>query len=197
MPQRTSRNGAETTNALRVTLRLKDVEHLFTAPALSPFDPYYAPESVAAGIDFLIAEMKRAPRVSGIDLVVLLPAERLEANPALEARTREAIRRYAETRASTARQEHAIELRTARRVGGTAVAFFVVANLLSLQYAHSGQLFGASGVWLDVLMEGVSVGAWVALWWPLDHLFTVWQHRFDERVYHALADVDVRLMAGP
>jgi hypothetical protein len=38
-------------HALHVTLRLKTIDHLFEEPDLSPFDPYYAPYSFAAGID--------------------------------------------------------------------------------------------------------------------------------------------------
>ena len=79
-------------DTLCVTLRLKTIDHLFAEPDLSPFDPYYAPYSFAAGIDYLIGEMQRRPRARRTELTVLLPPDQIAADPGLEARTREAIR---------------------------------------------------------------------------------------------------------
>ena len=103
-----------------MTLRLKSIEHLFTEPDLSPFDPYYAPYSFAAGMDYLVGEMQRRPGTTRTELTVLLPPDQIEAQPGLEARTREAIERYAEAWASSARQTQDIEGNRARRVLGVA-----------------------------------------------------------------------------
>jgi hypothetical protein len=181
---------------LRVTLRLKTIEALFEDPDLSPFDPYYAPYSFAAGMDYLVGEMQLAPRATRTELTILLPPEQIE--PGLEARTRVAIGRYAEAWASQARQERGVEQIRARRVAIAAALFFVVANLVYLQYYRDGELLGLSGVGVDVVMEGLSVVAWVALWWPLDQLVhSAWQSRQDERAYRALQGINFRILSDP
>ena len=106
-------------DTLCVTLRLKTIDHLFTEPDLSPFDPYYAPYSFAAGIDYFIGEMQRRPSATHTELTVLLPPDQIAADPGLEARTREAIGRYAEAWASSARQTEDIE--RSERVGSWAL----------------------------------------------------------------------------
>ena len=72
-----------------------------------------------------------------------------------------------------------------------------MATFLSLQYARDGELLGLSGDVMDVLLDGLGVGAWVALWWPFDQLFQWWQGRLDERTYRRLPEVAVQVLAGP
>jgi len=183
-------------DTLRVTLRLKTIGHLFEDPDLSPFDPYYARYSFAAGMDYLVGEMQLAPRATRTELTVLLPPQQIE--PDLEVRTREAIGRYAEAWASSARQEREVEHIRARQVAVAATMFFVVANLVYLQYSRTGEFLGISNMGVDVAMEGLSVAAWVALWWPLDQLInTAWDHRKDERAYRALQGITLHILPDP
>jgi len=185
-------------DTLRVTLRLMSIEHLFAEPDLSPFDPYYAPYSFAAGIDYLIGEMQRRPSATRTELTVLLPPEQIEEEPGLEARTREAIGRYAEAWATSARQTQDIEAIRARRVLGVAALFFAVANFVYLWYGRTESMLGTSGLLLDVAVEGLSVASWVVIWWPLDQLLHAsWQHRLDERAYRSLQDIHLRILPDP
>jgi len=179
-------------------LRLKSIEHLFMEPDLSPFDPYYAPYSFAAGMDYLVGEMQRRPSTTRTELTVLLPPDQIEAQPGLEARTREAIERYAEAWASSARQTQDIEGVRARRVLAVAMIFFVVAQLVYLWYGRTGSVLGVSGILLDVALEGLSVAAWVVVWWPLDQLLHAsWQYHLDERAYRTLQGIDLRVLPDP
>jgi hypothetical protein len=183
---------------LRVTLRLKTIEDLFAEPDLSPFDPYYAPYSFAAGMDYLVGEMQRQPGTTRTELTVLLPPDQIEAQPGLEARTREAIERYAEAWASSARQTQEIEGVRERRVLAVAVVFFVVAQLVYLWHSRTGALFGVSSILLDVVLEGLSVAAWVVVWWPLDQLLHAsWQHRQEERSYRTLQGIHLQVLPDP
>jgi hypothetical protein len=185
-------------DTLCVTLRLKTIEHLFEEPDLSPFDPYYAPYSFAAGMDYLIGEMQRRPSATRTELTVLLPPDQIEAQPGLEARTREAIGRYAEAWANSARQTQDIEGIRARRVLGVALLFFAVATFVYLWYGRTGSILGASGIVFDVVVEGLSVAAWVAIWWPLDQLLHAsWQLRLDERSYRSLRGIQLRILPDP
>jgi hypothetical protein len=185
-------------DTLRVTLRLKTIDHLFTEPDLSPFDPYYAPYSFAAGIDYLIGEIRRRPSATHTKLTVLLPPDQIAADPGLAARTREAIGRYAEAWANSARQTQDIEGIRARRVLGVAALFFAVANFLYLWYGRTESVLGVSGIVLDVAVEGLSVASWVAIWWPLDHLLHAnWQLHLDERSYRRLQGLHLQVLPDP
>ena len=185
-------------DTLRVTLRLKTIDHLFVEPDLSPFDPYYAPYSFAAGMDYLIGEMQRRPSATRIELTVMLPPDQIETQPGLEARTREAIGRYAEAWATSVRQTQDIEGIRARRVLGVAALFFAVANVVYLWYGQTGSVLSISGILLDVAVEGLGVASWVVIWWPLDQLLHAsWQHRLDERSYRSLQGIHLRILPDP
>lgn len=76
--------------------------------------------------------------------------------------------------------------------------FFAVANLLYLWYGRTGSILGVSNIMLDVLVEGLSVTSWVALWWPLDQvLHASWQHRQDESAYRSLQGITLRILPDP
>lgn len=183
-------------DTLRVTLRLKTIDHLFQEPDLSPFDPYYQPYSFAAGMDYLVGEMQRRPGAKRTELTVLLPPDQV--TPELATGAREAIARYSEAWAASARQTREIERSKGWKVLGVAALFFAIANVVYLRYGQTGSLFGFSGLWLDVLIEGLSVGAWVALWWPLDQLLHAgWQYRLDERAYRALQGIVLHVSPDP
>lgn len=182
---------------LTIALRLKKIEDLFAAPDVSPFDPTFAPYSFGPGIDYAVAEMQRFPDATHVELVISLPGDEIAAHPGLEARTREAIARYTQAWLAAREQQRDLGLRQARTVARSAVIFFAVANFLSIQYARDGSLLGLSGDVMDVLLDGLGVGAWVALWWPFDQFFQRWQGRLEERAYRALPGVTIRLLADP
>ncbi len=185
-------------NTLRVTLRLKTIDHLFAEPDLSPFDPYYAPYSVAAGMDYLIGEVQRRPSATHTELTVLLPPDQIAAQPGLEARTREAIGRYAEAWVNAARQADDIEGIRARRVLGAAALFFAVATFVYLWYYQTESGPGLAGIVLEVAAEGLGVASWIVIWGPLDQLLHAsWQHRQDERSYRTLQGIHLQVLPDP
>jgi hypothetical protein len=51
--------------------------------------------------------------------------------------------------------------------------------------------------WSDFFSEGITVAFWVAVWYPLDNLFFgQWQQRLDTRVYRAIRELDLEIVAG-
>ena len=182
---------------LTIVLRLKRINDLFATPDLTPFDPAFAPSSFGPGIDYVVQEMERRPDAERVELTVILSADEIAAQPDLEARTGEAITRYARAWLAVWEQQREVAVRQARTVAGGAILFFAVANFLSLQYARDGSLFGLSGDVIDVLLDGLSVAAWVALWWPFDLLFQRWQGRLEEHTYRSLPDIAVRVLPAP
>ena len=182
---------------LKITLRLTKIDDLFAAPELSLFDPSFAPYSISPGIEYVVMEMERHPAASAVELTVLVPPDQFASDPGLEIRTREAIDRYARAWTAARELEREVGVRQARTVAGTAILFFAAANLLSLQYARDGSLLGLEGDVMDVLLDGLGVGAWVALWWPFDQLFQRWQGRLEERTYRSLPGIAVRVLPAP
>jgi hypothetical protein len=67
---------------------------------------------------------------------------------------------------------------------------FIVLNGLALWFdAYTG--FG-----IRLLSEGLIIGAWVLLWWPLDALaFGVWENRLEESAYKALRNLRLTISA--
>ena len=90
--------------------------------------------------------MQRRPSATRTELTVLVPPEQIAAEPGLEARTREAIARYAQAWATAARQTQDIDAIRARRVLGVAALFFAVANFVYLWYGRTGSVLGISGI---------------------------------------------------
>lgn len=179
---------------MTIALRLKRIDDLFAAPDVSPFDPAFAPYSFGPAIDYVVGEMQRVPNAERVELTVSLPADELAANPGMESRTREAIARYAQAWTVASEQQREVGLRRARTVAGGAILFFAASTLLSLQYAREGSVFGLTGELMDVLLDGLGVGAWVALWWPFDQFFQRWQGRLEERAYRRLPEIELRLV---
>jgi hypothetical protein len=184
-------------NPLPIALRLKRIDDLFAAPDLTPFDPAFAPSSFGPGIDYVVQEMERRPDAERVELTLILPADEIAAEPDLEARTREAVARYARAWLAVREQQREVAVRQAWAVAGSAILFFAVANFLSLQYAQDGSLFGLTGDVIDVLLDGLGVAAWVALWWPFDQLFQRWQGRLEERTYQSLPGIAVQVLPAP
>jgi hypothetical protein len=202
---------------LTISLCLKRLDDLFETPDTSPFDPAFAPYSFGPAIDYVAAEMRRLPDAERVELHIVLPVSALTLTAStspiamgeggravesqsianLEARTREAIGRYAIAWSTAQEQQRDVGLRQARTVAGSAIAFFAVATFLSLQYARDGELFGLTGDVVDVLLDGLGVGAWVALWWPFDQLFQWWQGRLEDRTYRSLPGIAVRVTLEP
>ena len=179
---------------LKITLRLQKIDDLFAAPDVTPFDPAFAPYSFEPAIGYVVKEMERFPNAAPVELSVLLPEAVIAADTALEERTHEAIARYARAWSDARVQEREVGVDQARTVAGSAILFFAVSQLLSLQYAREGSLLGFSGDVVEVVLDGLGVGAWVALWWPFDQLFQRWQGRLEERTYRRLPGVTLRLL---
>jgi hypothetical protein len=103
------------------------------------------------------------PSLKRVETTVLLPPEKI--TPTLEQRTREAIRRYCLAAAQVVEQsERALRWRALR-----ALAF---ALILFVGYAIvQGRLQSSEILILKLIVEGLDIIIWVALWFPLDALF--------------------------
>jgi hypothetical protein len=148
---------------LRVTLRYTDIDSLFRTPDVSPFSEHFHESSTLPGIEYIYNELQANPALKRVKTTILLPPEQI--TPQLEPSTREAIRRYCLARAQEVGQsERALRWRAFRALAVALVLFFVY---VLMQW----QLQNVDVLAIRVILEGVDILIWVALWFPLDALF--------------------------
>ena len=148
---------------LRVTLRYTDINSLFEKPDISPFSEDFHEYSTAAGIEHIYGELQANPSLKRVEATILLPREQV--TPNLEQRTREAIRRYClACGREVGQSERALRWRALRALA-IAVVLFVVYVLVQMRLQGSELLI------LKLMVEGLDILIWVALWFPLDALF--------------------------
>jgi hypothetical protein len=148
---------------LRVTLWYKNIDSLFRAPDVSPFSEDFDEYSTLPGIEYIYNELQANPALKRVETTIVLPPEQI--TPQLEPSTREAIRRYCLARAQAVGQsERALRWRAFRTLGA-ALVLFVVYVLMQWWLQNVDVLA------IRVILEGLDILIWVALWFPLDALF--------------------------
>jgi len=173
---------------LRITLRLRDINHLFEEPDITPFSDYYAPYSFKTGMDYIVGELYAHPHTALIELTVLLPAEQI--TPDLERRTTTAIRKYSAAWVGDARQNMHKDWYKGTRALWTGLTAVVV--LVPLIY----WLDISKNYWYQILAIGPEVILWMLLWWPLELLtFQLWEDRLEQRAYEALQNIALTIAA--
>lgn len=148
---------------LRVTLRYSDIDWLFDTPDVSPFSEDFNEYSTLPGIEHIYNELQANPALKRVETTIVLPPEQI--TPQLEPSTQEAIRRYCLARGQEVGQsERALRWRAFRALAVALVLFFVY---VLLQW----WLRGVDLLAIEVVLEGLDILIWVALWFPLDALF--------------------------
>jgi hypothetical protein len=149
---------------LRLTLRYADINSLFEKPDVSPFSEDFLEYGTVPGVEYIYNELQANPTLKRVETTIVLPPEKI--TPDLERRTREAIRRYYCVARSweVGQSERALRWRALRALA-VALVLFVVYVLLQWKLQHLEILA------IKVILEGLDILIWVALWFPLDALF--------------------------
>lgn len=148
---------------LRVKLRYTDIDSLFRTPDVSPFSEHFHEYSTVAGIEHIYNELQANPVLRRVETTIVLPPEQI--TPQLEPNTREAIRRYCLARGREVGQsERALKWRAIRALAVALVLFFVY--VLMQWHLQNVDLLA-----IKVILEGLDILIWIALWFPLDALF--------------------------
>jgi hypothetical protein len=148
---------------LRVKLHYADINSLFEMPDVSPFSEDFDEYSTVAGIEHIYNELQANPVLKRVETTIVLPPEQI--TPNLEQNTREAIRRYCLARSREVGQsERALRWRALRALGVALVLFVAYAFL-------QWWLQGTKLLAVSLILEGLDILIWVALWFPLDALF--------------------------
>ena len=148
---------------LRLTLRYANINSLFEKPDVSPFSEDFLEYGTVPGVEYIYNELQANPRRKGVETTVVLPPEQITTD--LERSTREAIRRYCLARSwEVGQSERALRWRAFRALA-VALVLFVIYVLLQWT------LQGINVLAIKVILEGLDILIWVALWFPLDALF--------------------------
>lgn len=148
---------------LRVTLRYTSIDSLFDRPDVSPFSKDFDEYSTLPGIEYIYNELQANPALKRVETTIVLPPEQITAD--LEQSTQEAVRRYCLARSREVGQsERALRWRAWRAL---AVALFLFVVYVFVQW----KLKNLDILAVNVILEGLDILIWVALWFPLDALF--------------------------
>ena len=164
--------------------RLEDPRHLFVAPP-DPFSPDYGTGPV---LDDVVNDLYTTTSYKHVHLTLELPPE--ETTPAAVDRIRVAVLRYcdqSERELDRTRRGERFRATFALAIALVALVCFVIVNR---------SIRDSTDFWIEVVVEGLAVAFWVAVWFPLDSLlFGQWQHRLDQRIYRTIAEMDLDVVA--
>ena len=172
-------------SASELRLYLRETAQLFNSMDPAPFrERDLDPKAEAYIVDWA----REAPRRALLGLAIVFDGRAATAED--RATIEEAVHEYFRQRALAARQRLRWLFRTGRislLVGLTFVAFTVFAGELL------ASLSGAER-YTQMIVDSLVIGAWVALWRPLEiFLYDWWPIRDEARLYERLSRVDVRL----
>jgi hypothetical protein len=168
-------------------LHLRKIDDLFESPDVSPMSDDYQVYSYTSGIEFVAKELAAHRQLRAVDLTLLLPATQIEPN--LESRTRAAIQRYCASRIRDIENDLGALRYQSRHTLRIAIPAWLV--LLGV-----GQVLSSSGQpEFDIAGQGLSVVAWILLWFPLDTMiFGIRQKRAESEIYRSLMAVTLKIV---
>jgi hypothetical protein len=161
-------------------VRLEDPMYLFRECD----DPFDADYDVSGTLEQIANELYAHTSFRHVRLTLELPAA--HAGPETVERLRDAIGRYAERQirdTDRTRLGERWRASVALVIALVALVLFVFVNR-ALSNVHS--------YWASLFSEGVTIGFWVAIWFPVDSLaYGQWQHRLDGRIYGMVRDLEL------
>jgi hypothetical protein len=171
---------------LRLTLRYADINSLFEKPDVSPFSEDFLEYGTVPGVEYIYNELQANPRLKRVETTIVLPPERI--TPDLERSTREAIRRYCLARSwEVGQSERALRWRSLRALGFALVLFVIYALL-------QWWLGGTKILALSLILEGLDILIWVALWFPLDALvFGLQSYDLNSKSYRRASQMQLKI----
>lgn len=156
-----------------IVIQIDTIDQLFNAPAVNPFSDKPIDVMGESALMRMVRQLlaRSIQKSAGTRLIIQMPPDQI--TPGLQAKTAEAVRRYADARI----EDNALSVRLSRRLGlielviacALAVVALVLASLLL-----AGPLSGLSEELRGFILGFASILAWVLLWNPLDKLLFEW-----------------------
>jgi hypothetical protein len=171
---------------LRLTLRYANINSLFEKPNVSPFSEDFLEYGTVPGVEYIYNELQANPALKRVETTVVLPPEQI--TPDLERSTGEAIRRYCLARSwEVGQSERALRWRAFRALA-VALVLFVIYVLLQWKLKDIDILT------ISVVLEGLDILIWVALWFPLDALiFGLQSYDINSKSYLRAAQMQLKI----
>lgn len=169
---------------LRVDLRLPSIDALFSRSDLTPLSPDFHPYSYESGMEYLADRLYADRRLKTVEATFVLPRNALTSTA--DGDVRAAVQRY-----STAKIEATgIDVRGDISRGLRAMFLGIVALAILLLIAGGIENITNDTFVSRAIVTGLTIGAWVSLWFPIEMLFwSAWTHRYDRAVYERLRDM--------
>lgn len=176
--------GMQTSPSNVITLRLRELSQLFNSMDPSPF---VERDLDADAEEFITSWARELPANRKLELVVQLA---VPATTDRLAGVEDAVRRYFATRTTFKRLEFSQLMRRGRLSLSVGVVFLVSCLLLGQLVAKSGSSSAA-----NILVEGLTICGWVAMWRPLEvYLYDWWPLLEERRRLDLLARIKVRIV---
>jgi hypothetical protein len=178
------------TKPLVIVLDLEHVEDLFAAPDVSPMSPNYRMHSYTSGVEYASSVIGARRHRGDVCLEIRLAEISVsdDVGPLID-QVRGGVHRWAESQRS--HRERSIAGR--RRFGYSTLAVGVIllfALITASRSVNAGNSFSLS--W--IVAQGLTIGAWLALWYPLEHfIFGLWEQREGARTFAILAGATVKI----
>ena len=167
-----------------ITLRLRELTQLFNSMDPSPF---VERDLDADAEEFITSWARELPANRELELIIQL------AVPASQDRlagVEDAVRRYFATRTTIKRLEFSQLMRRGRLSLSVGVIFLVSCLMLGQLVAKSG-----AGSVANIIVEGLTICGWVAMWRPLEvYLYDWWPLLEERRRLDLLARIRVRIV---
>ena len=173
-------------HVLETHIRLTDVQHLFKESD-DPFDPDY---EASGTLEQIANELYAHTTYRSVRLTLELPPAMVTDD--VRARLHAAIDRYCDRQIRDDDRNRLGE--RARALVALAVGLVALGLFVVLDRA----LRNDDSFWANFFSQGVTVGFWVALWFPVDTLVMgQWQHRLDRRIYNVVRELELVVVPSP
>ena len=171
----------------RIELRLRDLSQLFNSMDPTPF---HHKDLDPDAEEFIESWALEFPPESRYQITIDLEKQPAEGDPT--ALVTEGIHNYFEYKAELARRELHQLLRQGRLSLLIGLTFLAVCLLIADATAML-----ATGTFLTIVRESLTIGGWVAMWRPLQiFLYDWWPLRRRRLTYQNLSHAQVRVLGG-
>ena len=167
---------------LDVELHLPDLAALFEKPDLTPFSLDYHRYSYESAMEYLAYRLYADRKLKTVAATFIVPDQELSSTTHHD--VQEAIQRWTAAKI----EETHIEVQADTTRGSRALLLGTVALVTLLLMAHGLFQTFEPGYLRSTAITALQIGAWIALWIPIDRLaWSAWTHRNDRVVYERLA----------
>ena len=175
---------------LRSELRLPTLDALFAPPDLTPFSPDFERYSYESGMEYLAYLLYADRRLKTVQATFIVPDQELSSTTHDDVQA--AIERWTAAKIEATHIEVRADATRGRRALLIGIGVLVTLLLIARWVASINN----EGFVALTLITGLQIGAWVALWFPIQKLvWDTWTHRNDRIVYERISSMTFELTA--